>query len=321
MKLNQRARTLNGAAPPSATIVADLMSDSYLDACRRLQEDDGARIDHEPILLGADYLERWEAEHQSRRNTCVAFAAAACMDILLNRDTSGPPAPLSPQFLYWSMRMDYPLSGDDVPPGYADGATRLSQADKVLRHKGICREDLAPYDLALLDFDEEPPLEGREPSAEAKADALTRRMTASTYEIIRDVPRPTLALIETYVKVLGEGRPIAVGVPTFDATEGRDNFWTYRAEKRGVVRGPLDQSERLSIGDETRSGHAFCIVGFEPDPEEPMGGWFLFRNSWGPDWGRYPDTDFGVPAQGYGAVSASYLAFHSWEYFSPIVDT
>jgi len=73
--------------------------------------------------------------------------------------------------------------------------------------------------------------------------------------------------------------------------------------------------------------HAVCILGFQPAPEEALGGWFIFRNSLGlrfaenaPDAARRradgtPRTPF-VPDNGY-ALSASHLEAHLWEILAP----
>jgi hypothetical protein len=61
---------------------------------------------------------------------------------------------------------------------------------------------------------------------------------------------------------------------------------------------------------------------FQPDASEPGGGWFIFRNSVGLNWasGISPSVEPPhVPARGYGAISATYVEGHCWEYFSPIL--
>jgi hypothetical protein len=62
-------------------------------------------------------------------------------------------------------------------------------------------------------------------------------------------------------------------------------------------------------------GHAVCVVGFEPDPEEPMGGYFIARNSWGTLWASLAPSpgDSHSPAAGYGEISASYVDAYLWE--------
>ena len=55
-------------------------------------------------------------------------------------------------------------------------------------------------------------------------------------------------------------------------------------------------------------------LGFAPDPAEPMGGYFVLRNSWSGAWGAgNPSPNSKGPEQGYGWISASYIENHLWE--------
>jgi hypothetical protein len=91
-------------------------------------------------------------------------------------------------------------------------------------------------------------------------------------------------------------RPVAVSMLVFkDPVGGRDNWSTLVGRSFGEVLDPPPTSV-------VSSGHAVCIVGFRPDPTERLGGFFLFRNSWGPHWGRQAQ-----PEPGYGFLSAGQL--------------
>ena len=37
-------------------------------------------------------------------------------------------------------------------------------------------------------------------------------------------------------------------------------------------------------GEDTRGGHAMCMVGYQDDAAAPGGGFFIVRNSWGEGW-------------------------------------
>ncbi len=102
------------------------------------------------IPLEDDILENWRVVDQRPRNTCVAFAAAACAELLYARMDNALPEMLSPQFLYWMMRRRYGLVANEAPPGYQRGATRISQVLDVLSNAGICLESESPYHLATL---------------------------------------------------------------------------------------------------------------------------------------------------------------------------
>src|SRR4051794_23816584 len=63
------------------------------------------RLDREPpidLMKGLRYVD-WPVRIQGQRQTCVAFAVAACIELLLARYRKEF-IPLSPQFLYWHMR-------------------------------------------------------------------------------------------------------------------------------------------------------------------------------------------------------------------------
>jgi C1A family cysteine protease len=55
-------------------------------------------------------------------------------------------------------------------------------------------------------------------------------------------------------------------------------------------------------------GHAICLVGYEPKPNAPGGGVFLFRNSWNKSWAtgsRY--------RAGYGTLFFEYVRQYALE--------
>jgi hypothetical protein len=63
-------------------------------------------------------------------------------------------------------------------------------------------------------------------------------------------------------------------------------------------------------------GHAVCLTGFVGDPTEVLGGFFIFRNSWGTSaWAASaPTPGYATPEPGYGMISASYVDRWAWEY-------
>ena len=64
-------------------------------------------------------------------------------------------------------------------------------------------------------------------------------------------------------------------------------------------------------------GHVVCVTGFIPDPAEPLGGWFVFRNSWGLEFASHatlPDSGPTSGTRGYGLLSATHVNNYCWEY-------
>ena len=253
----------------------------------------------------------WPAADQGQRDTCVAFAVASCVELLQARDGSEF-RPLSPQFLYWHMRSLPPP--DHPPPGWALGATKLGMAREVLGAYGICPLGACPYPVV-----ETTPLEGPRPDKTAMAQAAAHRFSNGTYH---DYPtpesRPAAGVARQVYARLAEGYPVALAVPVHAETPESvatnwDNPDVHRSGK--VHNPPVGWAPTVA-----ERGHVVCVTGFQRDPREPTGGWFVFRNSRGLNWSRY--APFGpqpprVPLRGWGAISATHVERYCWELLSP----
>jgi hypothetical protein len=105
-------------------------------------------------------------------------------------------------------------------------------------------------------------------------------------------------------------RPVAISVPIFrDALVPDRNNWNSDV---GILYGEVLDPPATAVAD---GGHAVCVVGFVPDPEENTGGNFIFRNSWGTSgFGRnLPSSGWRAQEPGYGQISASYIDKYLWE--------
>jgi len=112
------------------------------------------------------------------------------------------------------------------------------------------------------------------------------------------VARRGPGLAKEVARLLREvARPVAVSLLVFrDPTSKISNWNTVSGRKFGEVLDPPPTSI-------VSGGHAVCLTGFRPDDEEPNGGYFVVRNSWGStQWGRQAK-----PRAGYGFVSATYV--------------
>lgn len=315
-----RRSGLFGGAPPSRLACERFADSGYL---RRHVCECHGRTERLPggrIALESDLLPHWTPRDQRARGTCTAFGAAAAMELFLARQ--GRREDLSEQFLYHRMRVAQPGLGQGVP-GEETGATRLAQAGAVLKGDGICPEHMAPYHNALPPG---VPLEGQAPTAEALAQAALLRHPAFRHDLLTDGPagfgnRP---LSDLFVDLLAQGSPVAVGLPVFEHESGETNWTLTRALTSGVVPCPDDAGapELRMLMD---GGHVVCLTGFQPDPDEPRGGWFIFRNSWGADFGTSvygpPRPGPRIPARGFGAMSATYVDKYVWEYLAPLDET
>jgi hypothetical protein len=263
-------------------------------------------------LLEEVLYERWFIPDQRPRQTCVAYAAAACIELLWARHCADF-EPLSAQFLYWYMRTRAPEK--DRPPGWAEGATRLSYAKAVLEEFGICRETICPSGL-----EPDLPLEGRQPSDKAQEEA-TKYKLRSDHQDFRCAKRPAGIAYGIY-KLLAEGRPVAIALPEFPRSPGSTitNWNNPTSWGSGIVAEAPPGLALHNADNAAGPGHAVCIVGFQQDRDRG-GGWFLFRNSLGGDWANSIDLTRPrppqVPAPGYGAISADHVERYCWEMLCP----
>jgi hypothetical protein len=234
--------------------------------------------------LGPAY---WPVRHQGDRETCVAFAAVACVE-----HAEGFDADLSEQFLYWVMKTKTAGS----PKNY-DGA-RLLQARDALGIFGLCEEAQVGYVKTAVN-----PVYGAEPPQAVRIAAKTR-IRKTIYE---NRPKKASSVL---IGLLKKNRPVAVSLPVFrDSAAGSKttNWNTPVARDWGRVLNPPP-------GSKSNVGHCVCVTGFIADAQEPAGGYFIFRNSWGEAWGaKSPSKYSRAPAPGYGEISATYVEEYCWE--------
>ncbi|MBV9153447.1 MAG: hypothetical protein JO204_16900, partial [Alphaproteobacteria bacterium] len=208
-----------------------------------------------------------------------------------------------------------PWSGDR-PPGWAYGATRLGYAKSVLASHGICREAICRDG----DLPSGAPPEGSAPSRAARREAADNLIPDGDYWYFPDPSARSSGIARRVYDLLADGRPVAIALPEFSHSRGSSvtNWYNPTSWSSGIVADPPEGHLVSSSGGLSVSGHAVCVIGFEPDP---AGGWFLFRNSVGKDWAylfgepnaAVPD----VPSSGYGAISARQVEAFCWEMFSP----
>lgn len=229
------------------------------------------------------------ARQQGRyRGTCAAFAAAGLGESLI-KAVRGEDFKISEQYLYYSAKRDFLdspelqvyktidglagfvavealqgplLAGEhwpysEMPPGAVAGARRLLSVDlPALR---LSRRD---------DFER---FTGTPPKDTAKR--LRRDLSFTPVAIARGRIKDYLA---------SEGKPVVFNIMVyFDAVD----------QKTGRLRDPTDEERRLCReSGRGCGGHTVLITGYDAAAGE-----YIFRNSWGPDWG----------AGGYGRLSES----------------
>ncbi|MEQ1633467.1 MAG: C1 family peptidase [Planctomycetota bacterium] len=235
---------------------------------------------------------RWSVRDQGQRGTCVAFAMSAvreCRAPALTR--------LSEQFAYWSAK----TSALDQAP-QQDGTLLECVVDGLGSH-GVCEASRWRYSPNVIAGD----VTHGTPSRAAIRDALGRQ--CAPWLLVHRQAQSGWAtkLLSQLVKTQ---RPVAITLPVFeDPTTGNNNWNTAVGWSEGKVFNPLPGTSVQ------HGGHAVCVTGFEPDPNEPVGGYFIVRNSWGAAWGRSTAVNahgFSTPS-GYGYVGASYVDLYAWE--------
>jgi hypothetical protein len=251
---------------------------------------------------------RSPARNQQFRPTCVGFAVASALE-LARAAQAAPSAKLSAMFVYQRALALRRQRLEQQAFEAEGGATKLNDAAAVLTQDGICDEALWEDDVPL---DEEPP-------PPVLAAAQPNRVPGSFHwDIPPGTPRPP-NVARVVLDLLVERGALVIALPVFKdpaAAPGLTNWWSPRARRQGIVPDPLVPPWRQE------SGHAVCVLGFQPDAAEAQGGWFVFRNSVGMNWASGAPNDLSedkplVPARGWGAVSARYVEEFCWEIWAP----
>jgi C1A family cysteine protease len=218
--------------------------------------------------------------YQGSRGTCVAFAATDVNNFSFFRKTGQFPS-LSVQYLFSEMKK---LEGNGSCKAF------LSSALAVIRTKGQCQENVWSYNpnSPCIQNDGAPP--NTDQNALQFRNAGISLMGGDIVLKLR--------------QVLTNGRIAAYAFPIY-------NSWYRNADtqKTGRLFMPFPEDEPLRDGDGEIVGHAVSVVGFQDESTAPGGGYFIIRNSWGPQfWGR--ESIYG---QGYGTVPYAFLKQYIWE--------
>lgn len=197
-------------------------------------------------------------KNQGARPSCSIFAVVSVLEYEYAR-RFGVNEPLSEEYMVWAFQRMFP--GKPVNSGYNFG-----QLMEVLRECGIARRSLLPDSFASYLKDENPPMA-------ALDDAVTRR----AFHVVAFDPSEKI-LVSKIVYALNTQTPVIVGIK-----------WPPQStlEHNNLLKDQAPQPN---------SAHAVTIVGYrsEGTPESVV---FIFRNSYGPQWGL----------GGYGLMDVSYL--------------
>lgn len=270
-------------------------------------------VSGDSFLLDTD--EAWPIRDQLGRHTCVAFSVVACVEFL-TRIQRGMMSRLSPQFVYWAAKHeDSPLHPDHG----CDRTTARHLCDAM--HKwGVCEESLCPYNGTSVagnpGHNNYPQIPMPSNQALTSAAASSRSGLRGYYQAFSSGRGRAQLLYDQ----ISRGVPVVMSLPVFpvvqaDFDEYTDTNWTSEPSiNYGIVQDfvPGQTGKACAF-------HSVCVVGYVRDPSQEGGGAFIFRNSWGSQFGvLLPNRELShAPLPGYGQCSAQYVDMFLNEMWRP----
>ncbi len=218
------------------------------------------------------------AKNQGRRPSCAVFAVVSALEFQ-NAELLGHPEKLSEEYLIWASRkilgrdrlsFSATVDANNEPPSAAvtgdeDEGFALTEVVTALRTYGIPLEEDMPDTLG----------QKMQAIPEPTPALITE---ARSHCHVAVYPVPQTALIGNLVQALNAGIPVVIGLR-----------WPHYAS---MPAGYLSQQQPMS-----GYGHAVTLVGYRCPTQSPDDAVFIFKNSWGVQWG----------AAGFGQATASYL--------------
>ncbi len=200
------------------------------------------------------------SKDQGRRPSCSVFAVVSALEYESGL-RNGTPERLSEEFLIWAMRKMHP--GIPVDDGY-----HFREVIAALQAYGVPPFEVMPNTIGKR-------IEDIQPTSEAVASAEPHRSVAPVW-FRSDDPQ----LLERIVGALNHGKPVIIGIrwPNWRT------FWDTNLLHKQT---PMEDA-----------GHAVTLVGYRKSGNGSLEDMrFIFRNSFGPEWGL----------GGYAFVTGLYL--------------
>ena len=209
--------------------------------------------------------------NQGRRPSCAIYAIVCALEFE-NARLTGQGQNFSEDYLIWATRKTVhriplesaPESADDADAGFI-----LTEVVTALRAYGIPLQTSMPNNIdRKIEAIEDPPAE------------IIKEARAHERVFAHLLPgRDTATRINNIVHALNAGKPVAVGMAW-------PNYHSLRTGRLSAQR-PM-----------TGSGHAVTLVGYKSPTGRIEDAVFIFKNSWGADWGQ----------GGYGTATYGYLS-------------
>jgi C1A family cysteine protease len=208
-------------------------------------------------------------DNQFQLGSCVGNAIANAYELQVNKLAPDKFVELSRLFIYYNARK---IIGEPQQ----DTGTTIRAGLKATSTYGVCSEIIWPYDVTKFDV---------EPSAEAYADAVSRKILSYT----------RLYSLEDMLDALTNQQPVVIALFVFS------EFMTLNSKGSTL---PLPNKDSIDYG-----GHAVCLVGYDKTKSS-----FLAKNSFGDDWGD--GGYFWLPFE-----YAERYVFEQWIFDIPIINT
>lgn len=216
------------------------------------------------------------AQNQGQRPSCAVFAVIGALEYEYSK-TVGRVEKFSEDYLIWATRR---ISGRQAVQGQL--ARESPTLDAVLDDIGFTLEEVlsglraygVPTAAEMPNTTDRRMSRIPEPTAEVVENALRQRRI-----VFGGLPGDTpAARVDNIIHALNEGVPVVAGFA-----------WPLRLESH---RGAIQARDRPS-----RYAHAVTLVGYTAENADRESVRFIFRNSWGREWGE----------DGYGSVELGYL--------------
>ncbi len=212
-------------------------------------------------------------KNQGRRPSCAVFAIVSALEFQ-NAELTGKVEKFSEEYLIWAVRKSVqrlPASGTATPPApdheERDEGFALSEVVSALRAYGIPLQASMPNTFGRrIEAIEDPP------------SAIVQEARGHQRVFVHQLPgRDPATLLNNIIHTLNAGLPVAIGMN-----------WPNGRILNGYLSGQKAAPE---------SGHAVTLVGYKSSTGRIEDAYFIFKNSWGPNWGQ----------GGYGTVTSGYL--------------
>ncbi|GHB97081.1 C1 family peptidase [Cerasicoccus arenae] len=208
------------------------------------------------------------SKSQGRRPSCSVFAVVGALEYLAAQQ--GDPTQFSEEYAIWATRQYLAKSQNERLTDFSEGDAgfRLIDVIEAVNKYGLARHEEMPNTFGTGMDDIEPP------SPKLLEQARKNLQIENTIQIGQ-----TASAVDRITHALNAGQPVVIGVA-----------WPHENTLRAAP---------MISGQTPVSMHAVTLVGYRADPD---GGnqRFVFKNSWGPQWG----------SGGYGWITADYLRQH-----------